>query len=186
MICVPSHCPLSTQSELYRIRDHNRIASHTKYLLTFCSAYTTPSQAVAGNALNVWILGSVAGNRNRPHIHLLPPISISKNKTSPAFGNAGPKNKGDKKSQGSEIASTKCRLLATHEDEATDGAPEVVRKPKDAEEPQLAADEHHTEHAEDAVRVGNGVHRDDEPLTFRLVLVREAQSRSDFRRAELP
>src|SRR3989338_1348099 len=148
MICVPSHCPLSTQSELYRIRDHNRIASHTKYLLTFCSAYTTPSQAVAGNALNVWILGSVAGNRNRPHIHLLPPISISKNKTSPAFGNAGPKNKGDKKSQGSEIASTKSRLLATYEDEAKDGAPEVDRRPTAAAETQPAVGAPHMEHVE--------------------------------------
>ena len=36
------------------------------------SAYTTLSQTVIGDTLDVWILDSVASNRNRSHIHLLP------------------------------------------------------------------------------------------------------------------
>jgi len=36
------------------------------------SAYTTLFETVIANILDVWILGSVAGNRNRPHIHLMP------------------------------------------------------------------------------------------------------------------
>ena len=36
------------------------------------SAYTTLSQVITGDILDVWILGSAAGSRDRPHIRLLP------------------------------------------------------------------------------------------------------------------
>jgi hypothetical protein len=45
------------------------------------SAYTALSETVIADILDVWILGSVAGNRNRPRMHLLPFLSISKYKT---------------------------------------------------------------------------------------------------------
>jgi hypothetical protein len=36
------------------------------------STYTTLFETLIANTLDVWILDSVAGNRDRPHIHLLP------------------------------------------------------------------------------------------------------------------
>src|SRR3989344_8248211 len=60
-------------SGLYRIRHRNAPAPYTKYLQFFeVSAYTALSKTVIVDTLNVWILGSVASNRDRPRIHLLP------------------------------------------------------------------------------------------------------------------
>ena len=62
-------------SRLYRICDlKSTSATHQVSSFFEVSAYTTPFQTLVGNALDVWILGSAAGNRNRPHIRLLPNI----------------------------------------------------------------------------------------------------------------
>ena len=47
------------------------------------STYTTLSKTVVVDILDIWILGSVAGNRNLPHIHLLPFCIISENDKPP-------------------------------------------------------------------------------------------------------
>jgi hypothetical protein len=60
-------------SGLYLIRHRNALTSYTKYSSFFeVSAYVTLPQTVVGDTLGVWILGSVAENRNLPRIHLLP------------------------------------------------------------------------------------------------------------------
>ncbi len=52
---------------------NNHLAFCTKYSSFFeVSACTTLSPTVVGDILNVWILVSVASNRNRSHVHLLP------------------------------------------------------------------------------------------------------------------
>jgi hypothetical protein len=49
------------------------VAEHEIYrLVVEVSACTTLSKAVTVDTLDAWILVSVAGSRNRPHIHLLP------------------------------------------------------------------------------------------------------------------
>ena len=54
------------------------------------STYTTLSETLIADILDVWILGSVAGNRNLPRIHLLPHLDYH-NKINPAstFVNTG-------------------------------------------------------------------------------------------------
>src|SRR3990167_4042994 len=71
----------------------NAIALCTKYLQLFVSfTYATPPQTVVGDALGVWTLGSVAGNRSRPRMHLLPLRIVSKqNPALPYFRQRGAK-----------------------------------------------------------------------------------------------
>ncbi|MCX6713048.1 MAG: hypothetical protein NTY66_02470 [Candidatus Vogelbacteria bacterium] len=60
-------------SGLYRIRHHNALAFHTKYLHflffniieEFGVTYTTLPETLAADILNVWILDSAASSRNR-------------------------------------------------------------------------------------------------------------------------
>lgn len=60
-------------SELYLIRHRNALISRAKYLRFFeVSACTTLSEAVTADTLDAWILGSVAGDLDRPRTHLLP------------------------------------------------------------------------------------------------------------------
>jgi hypothetical protein len=78
MTPIPPPLEAFAISELNRIRHHNALAFCTKYLQFFeVSTRTTLSKAVTVDILDAWILGSVAGSRNRPHIHLLPTISIN-------------------------------------------------------------------------------------------------------------
>ncbi len=93
--CRPLHCPLNTRRAVSYSASVNAIALCTKYLQLFVSfAYATPSQTVVGDALGVWTLGSVAGNRNRPRIHLLPLRIVSKqNPALPYFRQRGAKGK---------------------------------------------------------------------------------------------
>src|SRR3989344_1758090 len=74
------------------------------------STYASPSQTVVGNALGVWILDSVAGNRNHPRMHLLPRLSIQK-KWAPYAANAirSPKAK-DKVSRIKEVRDSKSEV----------------------------------------------------------------------------
>ena len=99
--------PFEYSNGLYRICDKNRVAFHTKYLQFFIS-YTTPSQTLVGDALEVWILGSVAGNRNRPRKHLLPFWIISKQKAAhpireERLRGSGAQCKGSKETQGTKF-----------------------------------------------------------------------------------
>src|SRR3989344_2506397 len=85
----------------------NAIALCTKYLQFFVSfTYATPPQTVVGDALGVWTLGSVAGNRNRPRMHLLPLCIVSKQNPALAIfqTSAGQRAqcKGSKETQGTK------------------------------------------------------------------------------------
>ena len=71
-------------------------------------------------------------------------------------------------------------LLATDEDEAAAANPEAVRIAVDAVEPKLIVVVRNAEHLEVAVRVSNGLHRNEKPLAFGLVLVLQAQLWTDF------
>ncbi len=57
---------------LYRIRHRNALVSRAKYLRFLTVTCITLSEAMTADNLDARILGSVAGSRNRPHIHLLP------------------------------------------------------------------------------------------------------------------
>ena len=62
-ICATAHRILSG---LYRICDlKSSGAAHQVSSFFEVSAYTAPSRTVIRNALDVWILGSAAGSRNR-------------------------------------------------------------------------------------------------------------------------
>jgi hypothetical protein len=65
--------PIEYSNRLYRIRERNSLkASHQVSSLFEVSTYTTPSQTLAGDARDIWILASVAENRDRPRMHLSP------------------------------------------------------------------------------------------------------------------
>ncbi len=152
---------------------------------------------MTADTLGVWILVSVVGSRDRPHIHLPPQYSLSQykknKKKSPTHRCAelrdtlSPKLRskfqGSKETKGSK---TEVLLARKDEDEAVAAIPEVVRVTAAAAEAQLAiVATPDTEHLEVAVRVGNRFHPDEEPFAFRLVLVLQTQLRTDFVRAEL-
>ncbi len=152
-------------------------------------SYATPFQTVIGNALDLWILGSVARNRNRSHIHLLPFLIVSKERPLPRArcskqGSKGPRTKfqGSKETRGSEVQGL---LAGQHEHEAEVGAPDVVGIAVAPAQPQPAADVPDAEDVAVAARVGDGFHSDTEPFVAGLVLVLQAQLGTDFRRAEL-
>jgi len=68
------------------------------------SAYTVLSETVIVDILDVWILGLVAGNRNRPRMHLLPFRIVSKGKAPHAVKQYGAqmrrtKSEGSKENQ---------------------------------------------------------------------------------------
>ncbi len=85
----------------------------------------------------------------------------------------------DRGSERPEIPSPE-ELLATQEHEAVAGTPEAVRVAVVGTEPPLAVVALNAPDAEAAVRVSDRLHRNDEPLTFRLVLVLQTQSGTDF------
>jgi hypothetical protein len=75
---IPPPIEACAISRLNFIRHHNALILHTKYLHFLTSVYISPpSETVIADALNLWILGSVAGNRNRRRIHLLPIIILT-------------------------------------------------------------------------------------------------------------
>src|SRR3990167_9728414 len=75
-ICATAHRILSG---LYRICDlKSSGAAHQVSSFFEVSSYTTPSRIVIRNVLDVWILDSAAGSRDRPHIRLLPRLVYQK------------------------------------------------------------------------------------------------------------
>lgn len=69
-------------SGLYRIRDSNRLAPRTKYLLFFKLAYTTLFLIAIKKTLGVRPLDSAAGNPRRPRTRLLPFGILARKKAS--------------------------------------------------------------------------------------------------------
>ena len=56
----------------------NALAPHTKYLHFLSILVCRAIVSVADDTLDIRILASVAGNRNRPRIHLLPTKTVAK------------------------------------------------------------------------------------------------------------
>ncbi len=75
-------------------------------------------------------------------------------------------------------------LLATHEDETAVSIPDEVRAAAAAVEPRTTVRPSDVEHAEAAIRVGNGLHGHDDPFVHGLVGVLQTQLRADFCWAE--
>ena len=106
--------PFECSNGLYRIREQNSpSASYQVFSFFESSAYTAPSQTLAGDALGVWILASVAGNRNRPRMHLSPLTVYQNKKRGPAFGNAGPKDQVPRTKRGQRNGGLEFNLHAT-------------------------------------------------------------------------
>ena len=89
-------------------------------------------------------------------------------------------------SQGFKKPRAERRLLArADEDEPVVAMPEVVGIAIVRAEPQRRAKASHAEHAPVAARDSNPLHGDNDPLAVGLVLILQAQIRTNFRRAEL-
>ncbi len=76
-------------------------------------------------------------------------------------------------------------LAGTDEHEPTVNTPDTIRAVTARVEPQVTVIAPHVEQAEDAIRVGNRLHADNQPLSLGLVFVYETQFGTDLIRAEL-
>ncbi len=105
-----------------------------------------PSEAVTADALNSWILDSVAGSRSRPQYSPTTKIILTYIKK------LGQSVKGSKcKSKVIEVLSSK--FCATEEDKAVEPRPDKVGRAVAAVQPQIAVVAAHTEQARIARRV---------------------------------
>ena len=112
------------------------------------SAYTTLSETVVADTHDVWILDSIARNRGRPHIHLLPVLFYQTNIPVPSCGTGRVKGLSFR---GQEDPETKPRVLTCTQSRRAAAAP-VVAEPAAARVPPAVA-EIEVPHEQDAARV---------------------------------